>query len=63
MRLLKGDEPDRHITAQELQKIAPQVFDAVALWRDVVGCDRDRLGVHSLVRDLSRLLTKLLDAA
>ncbi|KAI0689147.1 P-loop containing nucleoside triphosphate hydrolase protein [Cerioporus squamosus] len=61
VRLPKDDERERDITAQELQVIATQVFNVVAPWKDVGG--RDRLGVHSLVRDLSRLLMKLLDAA
>ncbi|KAI0707439.1 P-loop containing nucleoside triphosphate hydrolase protein [Cerioporus squamosus] len=63
VRLPKDDERERGITAQELQVIATQVFNVVAPWKDVGGRDRDRLGVHSLVRDLSRLLMKLLDAA
>ncbi len=63
VRLPKDDERERNITAQELQRIANQVFKDVAPWKDVGGRDRDRLGVHSLVRDLSRLLMKLLDDA
>ncbi|RPD52277.1 hypothetical protein L226DRAFT_576779 [Lentinus tigrinus ALCF2SS1-7] len=63
VRLPKDDERERGIAAQELQRIADQVFKVVAPWKDVGGHHRERLGVHALVRDLSRLLMKLLDEA
>lgn len=63
VRLPKDDERERGITPQELEQIATQAFNIVSPWKDLIGADRERLGVHALVRDLSRLLMHLLDEA
>ena len=63
VRLPKDDERERGITAQELERIATQAFNVVAPWKDLSSPDRERLGVHALVRDLSQHLMKLLDDA
>ena len=63
VRLPLDDERQRRISRQELTQIATGIFRSNAPWKDLQGPARRRLGVDALVRDISRLLMRVLSEA
>ena len=58
VRLPDDEERKRNPSSQELRDAANQFFRATSPWKDLE--TQDRLGIQNLVRDISRLLIRIL---